>query len=274
MKTVDLQPARNIRVSIAIIMLFQVSALFVRYFCERQMVGASVPQPVAKYSSALFGFVLLGLLMTPILRSVWPPLQRLFRRPDSWLRMAIPAVLFGTLLWLANALILLALATLDWIDLVDQAGSASPVYEFSCNNASVMYWSIPIMALCTPIIEETLNRGLIMHSVISKGRLYAILISSLLFMALHKPESYAAAFCFGVISAVQMLNWQTLWGPIITHGTFNCLAEIDRTCINGRWDPGRLDWAFGGAPQTITLLLLLCVIIAIWLATLKRPGST
>ena len=104
--------------------------------------------------------------------------------------------------------------------------------------------AIPVMSVLTPVVEETCSRGLILQSLLPTGRWRAIFISSMLFTILHKPETYPTAFLFGLFAAVQALNWRSLWGPIITHGTFQFLVELDRTASDAFWLPG----GFNGNP--------------------------
>lgn len=263
-----------IHVSIGLIMLFQVSALFVRSVIEVKMVENGIDQTTAKYAGASIGFVALGIFLAPVLHTIGPRLMLQYTRPASWARLISASVALGLLLWIANSQALLVYSTLDWIGSADQSRAAEPIYTFACSDAMILLLAIPVMSVLTPVVEETINRGLILQTLLPTGRWRGILISSILFSILHKPETYPTAFFFGLFAAVQVLNWRSLWGPIITHGTFNFLVELDRTCLNAYWLPGRIQLETGGALQTSFAVFLLCLSASCWLVSARRLGAT
>lgn len=262
-----------IRISIAAVLLFQVSALFLRSVMEARLVRNGTDIAVAKYMGAVFGFGALGLFLIPVIRDNWPGLTRQFAQRASWLRLSAASIALGALLWIANSQVLLLASTLDWLANADQLHTAVPIYNFACSGGFTLLLAIPVMCVLTPVIEETCSRGLILQTLLPRGRLRAILISSVLFMILHKPETYATAFVFGLFVAIQALNWRSLWGPIVTHGTFNLLVELQRTCIDAFWLPGRLQWEAGGVLQISLSILALCLLASCWLVSARKLGT-
>jgi len=263
-----------IRVSIAAVLLFQVSALFLRSVMETILVRNGTSLPAAKYMGAAFGFVVLGLFLLPVIRENWLGLTRQFTHRGSGLQLTTASIALGALLWIANSQALLLASTLDWLTVADQLHAAIPIYNFACSGESILLLAVPIMSVMTPVIEETCSRGLILQSLLPGGRLRAIVISSVLFTILHKPETYATAFVFGLFVAVQALYWGSLWGPIVTHGTFNLLVELQRTCIDAYWLPGRVQWEAGGVLQISLSILVLCLLTSCWLVSSRKLGTT
>jgi len=264
----------QVRVSIRLILLFQVSALFLRSAMEAYVTRSGMDSTAAKYTGASLGIVALVIFLAPLFCENWSRLRRQFARPPSWLRLAASSVTLGLLLWAINSQTLLVFSALDWLGNADQSHAAVPVYRLTCANAMILLLAIPVMSVLTPVVEEICSRGLILQSLLPKGRWRAVFISSVLFAILHQPETYPAAFLFGLFAAVQALNWRSLWGPIITHGTFNLLVEIDRACIDAFWLPGRIQWETGGVLQGAFAIFVLCLIGSCWLVSASRLGTT
>jgi membrane protease YdiL (CAAX protease family) len=263
----------EIRVSIALVMLFQVSALIIRSFVQVKMVESGFDAVIAKHLSALVGFAVLSVLMWPIMVKVWPAIREQFRRPASWTRMFLASVTLGVALWLGQMLALLGYSIVEWEDQHQFSDSTSPTYMFACDNPMILVLAIPVMSFFTPVVEEVINRGLILHSLLPRGRTIAILSSAVLFAVLHRFETIPFAAVFGIFTATQMLHYRTLWAVAITHGTANLLIETSRICVDGFWMPGKLTWGPGSPEFLITLSLAACTIIAWWLAAHVEAGA-
>jgi membrane protease YdiL (CAAX protease family) len=248
---------RGIHVSIVVVMLIQICSLFVREYFRLVLNNAGFSEPQSKHLSALVGFLILALLMWPILRDTWPALRTLFDRPRYLLRTVLAAIGIAILLWVINAIVLLLAATLSWTDPLDRNFAASPVYFLACENPEILILAIPVISRLTPLIEETINRGLILHTLLPKGKWLAIIVSAALFMALHIGATYPTAFLFGIVAAIQILVWKNIWGVIITHGTFNLIVVIDQVCLGAYWVHGKLAWDFGSPLQVSATALLL-----------------
>ncbi|MGI9205404.1 MAG: CPBP family intramembrane glutamic endopeptidase [Woeseiaceae bacterium] len=266
--------APRIRVSIAVILLFQVSALFLRSILEVQLVRNGFNPVAAKYIGALLGLFALGIFLAPVIRSLWPALMLQFLHSGRWFRLVIASVTLGTSLWIINAQVMLLLGVPDGFTTADQTQQATAVFQFECAAGMMLLLAVPVMSLATPVIEEICSRGLILQTLLPQGRIRAILISSILFSLLHKPEAYATAFLFGLFVAVQALNWRSLWGPIITHGTFNLLVELDRACMTAYWLPGRLLWESGSALVQAVTISVVCLCVSCLLVSGRRLGAT
>ena len=256
--------------SIAALMLFQVSALLLREFARRKFVEVGIDASSAKHLSALVGFAVLAVLMAPLMASVQAVLAGFFRRPRSWFRLVSCSIAIG-----------LCFRALDWawnVTLIasgfygpgDPTRSAGPLFWWSCPTSSYLALSITVMALMTPFVEELVNRGVILHTLAARGRFFGVIVSAALFAVLHTPENMLVALLFGIVAAIQMLYYRTLLGPIIAHATFNLMITLDWDCLNGIWIPASTSVAASAVASILALSMLLT---ATWLATRRAAGA-
>jgi len=260
----------SIRASIPLLMLFQVSALFIREFVRLKISQAGFDAASAKHLSALAGFLALAVFMWPLLRGQWHHVRTFFRSPDSWGRLVTCSLGIGLALRLASWSFLIAGVLLGWRGSVDAASAAGPVFWWACPPGIYILLSILVMVVLTPLVEELINRGLILSSLAHSNRRLAIVVSTLTFTALHAPRDIPIAFVFGLVAAAQMLTVRSLWGPLIAHATFNLMTTFDWDCLTGVWSPPALSVSSG------TMLLgvgFLAIGIAGWLATKASAGA-
>lgn len=260
-------------VSIPLVMLFQASALIIRSFVDVNMVEAGIDAPAARHLSALIGFAVLFIFMWPLMNKAWPAIRQLFRRPETWSRMVLASVMLGFVLWLSQMLVLVAIAPLQWIGDGPYKWPTAPIFEVACSNPANLLLALPVMSMLTPLVEEIINRGLFLGTLLPRGRLIAIMGSALLFTVFHVPGGMASAFIFGIFAAIQMLHYRTLWAVVITHGTGNLFVEIHRNCVDGYWLPGHIPWEPGSPALLIALLTPACIFIAWRLATCSKAGA-
>ena len=267
------QTSHEITVSIPVIMLFQAAALIIRSLVQIKMIDNGSDAIVAKHLSALIGFGLLAVLMWPIIRETWPVVRGQFRRPASWFRMILTSATLGIILWLAQMLAMLALEPLEWTNRGSLTHPSTPIYQFACANPIILLLAIPVMSIFTPLVEEVINRALILPRLLPRGKTFAIFLSALLFAVLHKPGGMPFAFIFGVFVATQMLHCCNLWAVVITHGVANLMIIVSNLCVSGFWLPGEITWGLMSPPTLIILSLVTCLIAASWLATLGNSGT-
>lgn len=259
----------GISASVGLLMLFQVSALLVREFVRLKLNESGVDPASAKQLSALAGFLLLAILIWPLLRGNLPNLRRLYAAPRSWTRLILVSVSIGLLLRIATwgKSVTLIAAGLH----AQTAGIAPRAADFwwQCASPSYLALSFIVMALLTPAVEETISRGMIFTTLLNRGKTSAVLVSAALFAILHTPENIPFAFLFGIAAAVQLMHCRTLWGPLIAHGTFNGLINLDQDCLHWLWVP-----AVSSIPITIVsaALTVLLVAVAYLLARYRGAG--
>ena len=79
----------------------------------------------------------------------------------------------------------------------------------------------------SPISEELIFRGVFLSRLqLAVPVVFAVLISSLLFAALHSFGSIFSAFIFGVCIAILYLKTDNIFVPILAHFLNNLFAEI------------------------------------------------
>ncbi len=81
--------------------------------------------------------------------------------------------------------------------------------------------------IISPISEELIFRGVFLNRLrLIVPTLFAVLISSLLFAALHSFGSIFSAFIFAVCIAILYLKTDNIFVPILAHFLNNLLAEL------------------------------------------------
>lgn len=83
--------------------------------------------------------------------------------------------------------------------------------------------------IISPISEELIFRGVLLNRLkIIAPTIFAILISSLIFCALHGFGSIISAFVFAICMAILYLKTENICVPILAHFLNNLFAEIIR----------------------------------------------
>ncbi len=227
----------NLRAPIVAIMIFQVAALFARAFLEIRLIESGEPKPFAQDLSYLLVPPILIILMYPILRHHGPFLLSLLRRHDLTVRLVVFSVMLGITLRLTYWGGLISLISFGALRNSDPDAIVGPVVYFGCPEPSVLALSFLVVSFLIPVIEEVINRGLILQTLIQRGKLLAIVLSAALFAIMHNPQAIAVAFTGGLILAVHMINCKTLWAPLITHASYNAVSVLDWECVSTQWNP-------------------------------------
>ena len=258
------------RMSIPLLMLFQVSALAVRELVRLKLTETGINSEVAQHCSTLIGFGVLGVLIWPLLRGRTTAALGIFRKPRSWWALVTCSLGIGLALRLGSWAFLVASRSFDFFGSGNTPQAIGPLLSWTCPPMPGVLSGVAVMAILTPTIEEFINRGLILDSLKNYARLIQIVASALLFAVLHVFENIPNAFVFGVIAAVQMQSCRTLWGPLISHATYNLLATLDQHCLMVLWIPQTSSATRGTA---ITLLGIALYLVALGLAQQVSAGG-
>jgi len=267
-------PVAAIRLSILVIMLFQLCGLFVRSYLQIHWTDGGMPAADAENLSALVGFTLLAALMAPAL---WPHrryIGSLFARPESWPKLVLTSTVIGVLLVVVSWGFINAPLFVGLKPLAAAGYGVRPLVWLACAPIASIVLGFVVMGLMTPVVEEIINRGVILPKLLQGGRWRAILLSALLFTVLHKQAALAFAFCAGVVFAWQAMTFKTLWAPLISHVVTNSIVVLDETCLQMRWWPEQLTPALIAFGVSTFAVAVVCLAIAYRFARNPAPRTT
>ena len=262
------------RVSVLAIMVFQACALFARSALDVSLAERGVSPEVANDLSYLVVPPILAVLLYPYLRRHWKSLLGLFRLESLTCRLFLLAFLLGVLLRLTYWSLLTVSMWAGVIGEADPNVVAGPILGFGCPPLPVLSLSLLTMSVLVPLVEETINRGLLLHSLISRGVVVSVVLSAFLFALAHRPDTYIAAFAAGLLLAVQTLNSRTLWASFVTHGTYNLAATIQWDCFQIIWNPPVADPALAAATRIAAPAAVASAILCCWLVSKQAIGAS
>lgn len=258
-----------LKAPVLVLLLFMTCALFARSYTRINLEAGGFAPDIAKDLSWLLVPPVLGILMWPILRQNWQRLIALFQFRHLTVRLVLVSVALGAVLRLAFWGGLVGNAGFRLLVLPDPTAATGPIFSFSCPSHTALALSTLVMVLLTPLVEEVFDRGFILQTLLPKSRWLAVIVSSILFGIYHNPQIIGPATIFGVFLAIQFLNVQTLWAPLITHATWNALVIVDQHCLHGAWNPMTV------TPTTMAVgsLALALMVVAFILAGILTQSS-
>lgn len=269
----DAKSYPGLRASIVLIMLAQVAALAVRSYLDLTLSDLGFDAEAAKNLSYLVVPLIEIALLWPLLRSNKTLLLALLRRPQSWRRVILTGVALGAAARISGWGAIIGSTSLGWPGYATAGLGTTLNYRFECPGPLEMLLAMATSALLIPIGEEVINRGLVLGKILPRGRLQAILGSSILFAILHSPGGMFAAFLFGAGFALLVIRTGSLLPGIIAHATYNVLRLFDWVCSKFSWHPQEL------TPETaligVLALVLSCLGLAIasWIVVHANTGT-
>ena len=230
---------------VGLIALFQVAALVLREFLRLELGQAGVGPQMAKHLSAIPAFVALAVFLWPVVRPLRAKISLFASRPSSWPGLVISSIGIGLAMRVVYWCLLIASIGLGLHGPGDPGRAAGPMFWWHCPSASHVAVSLGVLAVLTPLVEEFISRGLVLHALLGRGRMFAVVCSAALFAVMHAFDNIPFAFLFGLVAGLQVLHQRSLWGPVITHATFNGLITLDWDCLHGIWVPATPPVALG-----------------------------
>ena len=82
---------------------------------------------------------------------------------------------------------------------------------------------------------------------------------------MHGPQAMLLAFIVGLFLAVQMINYKTLWAPLVTHASYNGMSVLDWECLSGQWNPVQTTPVMLALGAIATALAFVGIILSIFL---------
>lgn len=223
---------------VALVLLAQVCALFVRSWLQITLVGSGMGVIVARNISYLALPPMLLILLYPIWSTRRTELAENFRCEDLTLRIIGIGIALGIALRLGVWGLLLARTGLGLHSY--EADGTSLLIWFACPSLAAAALHIFVASILTPVTEEIIYRGMLARWLRRYGLAISVLASAFLFAIFHHPQGIPAAFVFGIFAAKFFLTSGSLWGPCITHSVFNALVLLDWYCLRIIWEPATL----------------------------------
>jgi len=263
----------EVRASVAVIMLFMFAAFFARSWLQTYLTKAGYAPAFALDLSFFVVLPITAVLMWPIMRENVAAMRHWFRPPASWCRLLAYSVLLGVALRIVYWAGLTAGLAFGLLYSSNFPTVATVQFWFSCPAPPALALAILVRAVLTPLLEEFIHRGYVFHALLPRGNAQAIILSAVLFGALHNTQTMVLAFLFGLLLAVMTLNLRTLWGPIIVHATFNLAAIFDWDCLHASWNPAATTPRHAVIGSVALLTMLLCIALIITLIRLGKAGA-
>ena len=267
------QEPPKVRASVTVILLFMVTAFFARSWLQIYLIRSGYASSLALDLSFFVVLPITAVLMWPIFRENVPAMRHWFRPPVSWPRLIAYSMVLGVILRITHWAGLTAGIAFGWLYAEDFPTVPAAQFWISCPPLPLLALSILVRATLTPVLEEFVHRGFILHALLPRGNALAIVLSAVFFGVMHNPQTIMSAFLIGLLLAVMTLNLSTLWGPIIVHATFNLAAIIDWDCLHANWNPAETTPQLAVTGGVAVLTILICIALLIWLLRLRKAGT-
>ena len=109
--------------------------------------------------------------------------------------------------------------------LLDKLGATSSSLSYEINSPAKYIISLISLAVIPAVCEELIFRGVLVNALKSKGNIFAIIFSSLMFALFHFSLSQLIyPICFGLILSIVYLRTRNIFFPILLHFINNALS--------------------------------------------------
>ena len=225
------------RTTIVAVLFALTAALVARSDLQVKLLRNGLQPILAADISYLVVPVVLAGLLFPLWRTERPFLAAQFSLSALTWRLAIRALAIGLLLRVIWWCQLVAGTSFGIYQSTESSPIVGPVFSFQCATPAVVLLGVLVMAMLTPAIEETVNRGYVLNALRHRGFLAAIIISAIFFTVFHELGGWAYTFLAGVVLGAQYWSTSSLWPSLISHATVNSLILLDWRCLSGQWNP-------------------------------------
>src|SRR5690606_26482166 len=145
---------------------------------DLSLVKRGMDRAIANDVSYLVVPPLLAAFMFPYLRQHWGALRSLFQLRAVTLRLFVLALLLGLLLRITYWALLTVLIWAGVIGNDDPDAVIGPLLGFDCPPLPVLALSVLTMSLLVPVVEEIINRGFLLHTLLPRGLMLSIFLSA------------------------------------------------------------------------------------------------
>ena len=234
-----------------------IAALVARAWLRVRLLQVGISSNLAADMSYLVVIPVLVFLLFPLWRSEKPFLSNQFRRTDLTWGVAARALAIGLLLRLLWWSQVIAGASFGFYRSDASDVIVGPIFSFNCAPLESVVLGFFVMAFMVPIIEEVIHRGYIISALRHRGLVISVILSSLIFMIMHRYSSWPFVFFAGLVFGLQYFITQSLWPSLISHATVNGLIQLDWRCLSGHWNPVSAD-----LPLVVPGLIAMSMLIA------------
>ena len=247
-------------IPLATILLFQLSSLLVREWLRASLTSNGLGDRSAAHFSGLGGLAVFTLLLLPLRDQLLRRLKPTLRCPPSWSIAVIRGVAIGVTMRLAGWSMMIALVSLGWPGLQIETPGTTLLLWWQCPPVPKIILGVIALVIATPLVEECVNRGVILGELRARQVPQPAATSALLFAIFHVLHTMPIAFLFGIVMARLVTIHHSLWPALFAHATFNALVILDWYCLQGVWLPAErsalLALLSGGATLVFVLVAL------------------
>lgn len=226
------------RTTLIAILVSSAAALIAKAWLQTELISRGV----ATQTAADVAYLMVPLVLMALLFPLWCEerqfLCRQFRHLDLTVALVWRALAIGVLLRLLWWCQLVVGISFGFYTSAGTTAIAGPAFSFQCGSLRSIGLSVLVMMLIVPLIEEVIHRGYVQTAVARYGAVIAVLVSAMVFAALHRPSGMTFALFAGVVFGTQYWRSRSLWPSLISHATVNGLILIDWRCLSGQWNPG------------------------------------
>ncbi len=254
------------------VLVYETAALIARSYLEVYLRDRDYGFNYAADLSYLVVPPILLLLGIPVLKEHGHLVLHLFRRNRVCRRLIVIGVLLGITLRCAFWGGLIAMTSFGITISAEELPGIGPGFSWHCPPPWPMALGILVSVLLIPPIEEIINRGFFLHRLLHRGKIFALLLSTLLFALFHNMQTIYLALAVGAFLAFATLNSGALWVSTIAHASFNLMGQFDWRCLNGRWNPVELTPITSSIGAMATALLFVSLLFACLLVSKRIIG--
>jgi membrane protease YdiL (CAAX protease family) len=223
--------------SLAAVLSLLTLTFFLRAWAEHTQTYFGVDAAYFRYWADFLLVPLLSWLVWLVIRREKEFVHRLFARSALTFRAFATGVAVGILamsLWWAQLTARVAFGLQH-----AQAPDALDHFAFSmaCPDWQILAMAAVTWLFLVPISEEFIHRGVILSGLAGRGPAIALIVSTLIFTAMHSGGSYIWIAFMGLVMGIAYWNSSALWLPIAIHASYDGLVAFDNLCLGIRWNP-------------------------------------
>lgn len=217
------------------LLLFQLAALIGREFARVRILAAGTGPFTAECLSYLVVPPILLILSYPIIHKHKNYLRKILSWEHIGCRDILHALIVSVAIWVMVLAWTIASSAFEVVRYNTEVIHALPRYSFSIPSVPETVLGLLVFSAIVPIVEEVINRGIILKILLRNGQTTALVVSSIFFAVFHDPDSIMSALVIGLFLGMLYIRTNDLWMPIIVHAIYNACTVLDRLWIEGTW---------------------------------------